>query len=82
MIEEKDNEEKNIYRVIPAAIWKNANLGTFPKKMFGNFFLCTIHVLMISNLLKTFRSSFFEPARYEFNKDKTMKKQKKMFVQM
>ena len=77
MIKKKDNKEKYIYRVISAAIWKNANLGTFPKKRFGNFFLCTIHVLMISNLLKTFWSSFFEPARYEFNKDKTMKKQKK-----
>ena len=54
MIKKKDNKEKYIYRVISAAIWKNANLGTFPKKRLGNFFLCTIHVLMISNLLKTF----------------------------
>ena len=38
MIGSKNNAENMIYHVISAAILKNANLGTFPKKIFGNFF--------------------------------------------
>ena len=35
MIESEDNAENKIYHVISAAILKNANLGTFPKDIFG-----------------------------------------------
>ena len=54
MIENKDNAENKIYHVISTAILKSANLGTLPKEIIGCFFLCNIHVLMISNLLKIF----------------------------
>ena len=53
MIESKDNAENKIYHVISVAILKNANLGTFPKEIFGKrLFPYKIHVLMISNLPK------------------------------
>ena len=52
MIESKNNAENNIYHVIWAAILKNVNLGTFHKEIFGIFFPCKIHVLMISNMPK------------------------------
>ena len=32
-------KKRYMYHVISAAILKNANLGTFPKEMFSNFFL-------------------------------------------
>ena len=38
MIESKGNAENNINHVISAAILKNANLGTFPKEIFGELF--------------------------------------------
>ena len=53
MIESKDNAENKIYHVISAAILKNANLGIFPKEMFGKLvFSCKIHDQMISNLYR------------------------------
>ena len=38
MIESKDYAENKIYHVIFAAILKKANLGTFPKDIFGKLF--------------------------------------------
>ena len=38
MIGSEDNPENKIYRVIFAAILKNANLGFFPKEIFGKLF--------------------------------------------
>ena len=38
MIGSEDEAENKIYHVISAAILKIANLGTFPKEFFVNFF--------------------------------------------
>ena len=38
MIESEYNAENTIYHVISAAILKNANIGTFPKEIFGKLF--------------------------------------------
>ena len=38
MIESEDNAENKNYHVISTAILKNANLGTYPKEIFGKLF--------------------------------------------
>ena len=54
MSESDDNAENKIYPVLSAAILKNADLGTFPKGIFGKkkFVIKYNHVLMILNWLR------------------------------